>query len=169
NHNRIRQLFNRFLLDQLQLVDDNSNLLENPEPVVLSKDEPRIQQLISQVWKHRTLFNGARLGVKITPKTLNKPIQFLRNWLGTLGISTKMLPRASANGSRKYTIDYELIKQRLVPILQRRRLEGQSGLKEKWNHYQNRKNGKVTDNWWSDLYITNRSDVSTIQNLDQIV
>ena len=169
NHNRIRQLFNRFLLYQLQLVDEKSNLLENPKLVVLSKDDLGVQQLIAQIWKHRVLFNGARLGVKITSKTLNKPIQFLRNWLGTLGISIKRLPRASANGSRQYAIDYELIKQRLVPILQRRRLEGQSSLKDKWSHYQNYNNSKVTDNWWSNLYITNRSDVSTIPDLDPLV
>ena len=39
-------------------------------------------------------------------------MKFLRNWLGTLGITIKMLPR-SATGNRKYIVD-----QNLIPILQ---------------------------------------------------
>ena len=155
-HNRIKQIFNHFLLRTLQLVDDQGNLLDQPAEITLSTDSPTAQSMVNQIWKHRQLFNGVQLGVKITAQTLKKPVQFLRNWLGTLGITLKMLPR-SATGSRKYRIDHELIQQRLVPILQQRRLDGQSELKDKLKRCQKHINSKASDNL-SNGYIYNWSD-----------
>jgi len=157
-HNRIKQIFNHFLLRTLQLVDDQGNFFDQPVEMTLSTDSPIAQLIVSQIWKHRQLFNGVQLGVKITAQTLPKPVQFLRNWLGTLGITLKMLPR-SATGSRKYRIDYELIQQRLVPILQQRRLDGQSELKDKLKRCQKHINSRVSDNL-SNLSIYNCPDVT---------
>lgn len=157
-HNRIKQIFNHFLLRTLQLVDDQGNLLDQPVEMTLSTDSPTAQSIVNQIWKHQQLFNGVQLGVKITAQTLPKPTQFLRNWLGTLGITLKMLPR-SATGSRKYRIDHELIQQRLVPILQQRRLDGQSELKDKLKRCQKHINSRVSDNL-SNLSIYNSQDVT---------
>jgi hypothetical protein len=157
-HNRIKQIFNHFLLRSLQLVDDQGKFLEKIVDITLSTDSPIAQSIVSQIWKHRQLFNGVQLGVKITAQTLPKPVQFLRNWLGTLGITLKMLPR-SATGSRKYRIDHELIQQRLVPILQQRRLDGQSEFKDKLKRRQKHINSKVSDNL-SNLSIYNCQDVT---------
>jgi hypothetical protein len=157
-HNRIKQIFNHFLLKTLQLVDDQGNFFDKPVEITLSTDSPIAQLIVSQIWKHQQLFNGVQLGVKITDQTRPKPVQFLRNWLGTLGITLKMLPR-SATGSRKYRVDYELIQQRLVPILQQRRLDSQSEFKDKLNRCQKHIKSGVSDNL-SNLYRNNRQDVT---------
>jgi hypothetical protein len=76
------------------LIDDQGNFLDQPVEITLSTDSSTAQSIVSQIWKHRQLFNGVQLDVKITAQTLNKLVQFLRNWLGTLGITLKMLPRS---------------------------------------------------------------------------
>jgi hypothetical protein len=167
NHHRTKQIFNYFLLKALQLIDDNGNFLDKAVEMTLSTDSPTAQLIVSQIWKHRQLFNGVSMGVKITAQTLHKPVQFIRNWLGTLGIAIRMLPRASATESRKYVIDHGLIKRRLIPVLQQRRLDGQSDFRDQLHHHQDHINNLVTDNS-SNLSRNNSQDVSTSDNLSKL-
>ena len=167
DHHRTKQVFNYFLLRVLQLIDDESNFVENPPEIILSTDSPIAQFIVKQIWAHREFFNGVSMGVKITAQTLSKPVQFLRNWLGTLGIAIKRLPRASATESRNYVIDHELIKRRLIPILQQRRLDGQSDFKDRLHHHQDHINNLVTDNS-SNLSRYNSQDGSTSDNLSEL-
>lgn len=167
DHHRTKQVFNYFLLRVLSIIDDESNFVENPPEIILSTDSPIAQFIVNQIWAHQQFFNGISMGVKITAQTLSKPVQFIRNWLGTLGIAIKRLPRASATESRQYVIDHELIKRRLIPILQQRRLDGQSSFRDKLHHYQNHISNLVTDNL-SNLSIDNSQDVSTSDNLSEL-
>jgi hypothetical protein len=168
DHHRTKQVFNYFLLRVLQLIDDESNFVENPLEIILSTDSPIAQFIVNQIWAHQEFFNGVSMGVKITAQTLSKPVQFLRNWLGTLGIAIKRLPRASATENRQYVIDHELIKRRLIPVLQQRRLDGQSDFKDRLHHHQDHINNLVTDNS-SNLSRYNSQDGSISSTNDNLL
>ena len=168
DHHRTKQVFNYFLLRVLQLIDDESNFVENPPEIILSTDSPIAQFIVNQIWAHQEFFNGVSMGVKITAQTLSKPVQFLRNWLGTLGIAIKRLPRASATENRQYVIDHELIKRRLIPVLQQRRLDGQSDFKDRLHHHQDHINNLVTDNS-SNLSRYNSQDGSISSTNDNLL
>lgn len=117
-HNRVRQTFDNLLLNAIELeFNDDFTIAKIGKPFT-GKDS-RIKELVGKVLRHKDVFNGAGMGVKITDKTSGRMTNFIRNWSDALGI--KLINERQSEGKRDriYFVDSEWLNTILKPIQSR--------------------------------------------------